>query len=240
MYTEREEGMSKDKDAIVYVCAHPDDIASIAGTLYLLKDKYQLHDFCLTRGQHGHSPGPGIDTGEHRSGEEAAVCEILGAELQFFDQMDGELFADRELCERVAAEFARIKPAAVITLWPLEKPDHAAAAHIALKALTLADLYFTTEIYLRVSHETINRMGCPDIFVNISSVIEQKMAMARCHASQWDEKSFERMRNFAGFLGDMAWCDYAEGFKTVLPPVGERWDRPAEVGRILMDLNSDA
>jgi hypothetical protein len=79
-------------------------------------------------------------------------------------------------------------------------------------------------------------MAYPEIFVNISKVIDRKMDVARCYRSQWDEDSHAYIRSFAAFLGRMAWCDYAEAFRTALPMIGERWDRPAEVGRILLDL----
>jgi LmbE family N-acetylglucosaminyl deacetylase len=222
---------------IVYICAHQDDIASVAGTLLRLKDRYRLHDFCLTLGQKGERPKDGRDTAEVRCEEEQAACRIIGAELQFFDQMDGELYADQAICERVAAELDTLKPAAVITLWPMEKPDHAAAAQIALKALALADLYFTTEIYFRVSSEAICRMAYPELYVNISDVIEEKMAVARCYQSQWGEGSFTLIREYVRSLGHLAWCEYAEGFKTALPMIDQRWGRRAEVGRILLDLD---
>jgi LmbE family N-acetylglucosaminyl deacetylase len=228
--------VNSNADNIVFICAHQDDITSVAGTLLRLKERYKLHDFCLTLGQKGKLPESGRDTAEVRCEEEAEVCRLLNADLQFFDQMDGELFAGQGICEWVAAELGKLKPAAVITLWPLEKPDHAAAAQIALRALTIADLYFTTEIYLRVSHEAISRMASPELYVNISDVIEEKIAVARCYKSQWGEKQFEYIREFAAFLGRMAWCDYAEAYKTALPMIDQRWGRPTEVGRILLDL----
>ena len=228
--------MNTERENIVFICAHQDDITSAAGTLLKLKERYNLHDFCLTLGQKGKRPESGRDTAEVRCEEEAAVCKLLDAELKFFDQVDGDLFAGREICERVAAELNKLKPAAVITLWPLEKPDHAAAAQIALKALNMADLFFTTEIYFRISYEAICRMAYPELFVNISDVFDEKMEIARCYKSQWDERAFTRIEEFSRSLGSMAWCDYAEAYKTALPMIDERWNRPAEVGRILRDL----
>jgi hypothetical protein len=41
-------------------------------------------------------------------------------------------------------------------------------------------------------------------------------------------------------LGQYAWCDYAEGFKTALPLLNQRWGRTTEVGRVLLELAGDA
>mgnify|MGYP001156058992 CR=1 FL=1 len=111
--------------AVVYICAHQDDIYSTSGTLMLLRKKgYEVHDWCMTLGQKG---GKLPNLVEVRKKEEAAACEIIGAKLRFFDQMDGELYAGRELCETVADGLKEVDPEVVITMWPFEKPDHAAA-----------------------------------------------------------------------------------------------------------------
>jgi len=224
---------------VVLVCAHPDDMWSVAGTLALLRRAgYGLFDFCLTRGQRGHSPGPGLDTGAVRSKEEEAACRVLGAETLFFDQMDGELYATPEVCGRVATELARIKPAAVITAWALEKPDHSAAFAIAHKALYLADLYWTTEFYF-TQFDLSGYMFYPDVYVNVTAVIDTARAVARCYPSQVSDAMVEQLVAHKRAVGQSAWCDYAEGFKTALPLINQRWGRTPEIGRVLLELADD-
>ena len=49
--------MPDSRPAIAFVTGHPDDVAfAMGGTAWLLKDKYQLHVFCATRGERGY-PG---------------------------------------------------------------------------------------------------------------------------------------------------------------------------------------
>ena len=223
---------------VVFVCAHPDDMWSVAGTLALLQRAgYGLFDFCLTRGQRGQSPGPGLDTGAVRSKEEEAACRVLGAEAVFFDQMDGELYATSEVCGRVAAALARIKPVAVITAWALEKPDHSAAFAVAHKAMYLADLYWTTEFYF-TQFDISGYMFYPDMYVNVSDVIDTARAVVRCYPSQMPEATVELLMAHKRGVGKHAWCDYAEGFKTALPMINQRWGRKPEVGRVLLELST--
>jgi LmbE family N-acetylglucosaminyl deacetylase len=222
-----------DQKNIVYICAHPDDIYSVAGTLMLLRRKgYTVHDFLLTRGQKG---GTQPDIADIRSKEEQAVCAIIGAELRFFDQMDGELFADRPICERVAGLLKELNPAAVITLWPFEKQDHAAAYGIAHKALCMADLRWTTEFYMCSADGEQYRFQ-PDLYVNITAVIEDVKKVVACYPSQWKPGALEWCIEAKKHYGHQAWCDYAEGFRLPLPLLNERWNRRTEIGRVLMDL----
>jgi LmbE family N-acetylglucosaminyl deacetylase len=218
---------------IVYICAHPDDIYSVCGTLMLLRRKgYTVHDFLLTRGQKG---GKQPNIAEIRTKEEQAACAIIGAELRFFDQMDGELFADKPICETVAGLLKELNPAAVLTLWPFEKPDHAAAYGIAHKALCMADLRWTTEFYMTSADGDQYRFR-PDLYVNITPVIEDVKKVVACYPSQWKPGSTDWAVGSKKQYGRQAWCDYAEGFCLPLPQLNLRWDRRTEVGRVLLDL----
>lgn len=218
--------------SIVYICAHPDDIVSAAGTLLKLRNKgYKIYDFCLTRGQKG---GTAPNIAEIRTQEEQSVCRLLDAELCFFDEMDGELYADRRICEEVAHKLAEIKPAAVITLWAFEKPDHAAAFGITKMAMHRADIFWTSELYLcqaDLSGYNFNH----DLYVNVSDEIDTIKKIAASYPSQWNDKG-EAMIERKRFYGMQCWCEYAEGFKVTQPMVNKRWNRKTEVGRILLNL----
>ena len=232
--------------SVVYICAHPDDIISVAGTLTLLRQQgFCLYDMCLTPGQRGYQPEnaaaagalnpPRMDVAARRTSEEQAACALLGAELIMFDEMDGELYAHRAICGQVAARLGAIKPTVVITLWALEKPDHAAAFSIAHKALHLAGLSWTTELYMAAADPHGYNFQ-PNLYVNITRVIEQKKAVALAYTSQLGARAGEFAVERARACGRPAWCDYAEAFATSVPLMGTRWDRPAEVGRTLLQL----
>jgi len=221
---------------VIYVGAHSDDILSIAGTMCLLSENgYKVHEFCITRGEAGH----GIDSewAAKRSKEEENVCKIIGADLKFFDQEDGAVYADKAICEEIAKEFERLKPVAVFTTWALEKPDHAAVCQIASKALNLAGLNWTTELYMtKVDIQSYSYK--PEMYINVSSVMDKVQAIADCYQCQ-DAQPFvvhtlQSKRN----LGEEMFVDAAESVMYFTPPINERWNRECEVGRLIRGLRS--
>lgn len=213
--------MAKEKPNIAFIIAHPDDLShSMGGTAYLLKSEYQLHVFCLTKGEYGIKGKTPAEAAAIREKEEAAACKIINAKLTFLNQIDAHTYADKEICEKVADYLKELQPVAVFTLWPInEHPDHVVVHNISVKALMLAGLYHQTELYF-----SENSMGVqtnqfhPDIYINISSVIDIKRKLVECHQSQNPTvEDVDRMlqRNF--FRGLLSGCKQAEGFKTNYP-----------------------
>ena len=221
---------------ILCTAAHPDDVVhAMGGTAMLLKGRYKLHVLCATKGQRGIKGKSMDEAAAIREKEEEAACAMMGAELTFVGMVDGEVFAGREVCERIAVIVEELEPAAVFTLWPINVADHLMAAAATVKALYMADRFFTTELYF---YE--NGMGGqtnqfdPDLYVNITEVIDQKRALVRCHASQnSSERLVEDVIDRSRIRGRFARCDYAEGFKTAMPLMGSRWGRKA--GSLLLE-----
>ena len=215
------------KQNVIYVGAHPDDILSVAGTLCLLSEAgFQLHEFCLTRGE-------GLPNGrERRPSEEEKVCEILGATLAFFDQPDGAIYADKAICERVAEEFKRLNPVAVFTTWALEKPDHAATYQITHKALSLAGMFWTTELYMG-KVDIQNYAFRPDTHVNVGSVMDKIEAVAACYDSQATNPYVQNALRRKKDLGISLFVEAAEPLMYGMDPINKRFGRESEVGRIL-------
>ncbi len=221
---------------ILCTAAHPDDVVhAMGGTAMLLKDRYKLHVLCATKGERGIRSKGMAEAAAIREKEEAAACAMMGAELEFLGQIDGEVFAGREVCERIAAVVKELEPAAVFTLWPVNVADHLMAAAATVKALYLADQFFTTELYF---YE--NGMGGqtnqfdPDLYVNITDVIELKRDLVRCHASQNPTEAMaDDVLERGRIRGRFARCEYAEGFKTPMPLMGSRWGRKA--GSLLLE-----
>lgn len=226
---------------IVFIVAHPDDLAfSMGGTACLLNEDYHLHICCASRGERGFTDGavhdPSAELAAIRTGEELAAAALLGAEVTFLGQIDGEIFADRAACAQVAALLAELRPRAVFTHDSYDKADHSACAQIAVQALEMAGLFWETEIYSAVGIQGGGRRGdLIDIFVNISSVIEQKRALVRCHQTQvGSEDGVSAVLSRNSVFGELAWCEYAEAYRSFLPLMGRRWNRKA--GSILMEL----
>ena len=228
--------------SVVFIVAHPDDVAhSMGGTALLLRDQHKLHVLCATKGERGIHGKTLEEAAAIREEEEAAACRLLDADLTFLGRIDGELFADKDMCTKVAGILRPLQPVAVFTLWPVnDHPDHVSAYDIATKAMKLAGLYGKVELYMSentIGHQT-NQFH-PDLYVDISDVIEQKTALVRCHRSQnRDEGSVDRviMRNVV--RGMFAHCEYAEGFKTVYPLVAA--SQTGRSGSVLLDLGLSA
>ena len=224
------------KPPIAFVVAHPDDVAFyMGGTAILLKERYKLHVLCASSGERGYRregeglPPPNGEIGAARENEERASCKLLGAELTFFDQPDGEIFAGRKICEQVADSLTEIKPAAVFTMGPFSKPDHTSTCLIARQALSLAGIFWETEIYMTES------LRCANIFVNTTAVIEEKKKLAFCHQHHLHDPGYwDIILEDDRLAGKLAHCDYAEAYLTEFPLIDTRWGRKA--GSVLMDL----
>lgn len=206
---------------IVFVVAHPDDAANgVGGTALLLRDKYKLHVLCATRGEKGL---PGIltekETAAIREKEEKKSSGIMmGAKVTFLDRIDREVFADKITSEKVAEILKRLKPVAIFTIWPIDShPDHSAVSELTKKAIFLSEIKCELIFFeARLGGQTTQFN--PDIFVDISKVIEEKMALIRVHVCQNPQDSMAqaslRQSSARGMQNNVA---YAEGFKTVWP-----------------------
>lgn len=211
---------AKNTDSIVFVVAHPDDVArAMGGTAWLLRKKYRLHVLCASKGERGIEGRSLAEAAAIREKEEAAACRLLKARLTFLGQIDGEIFAGREVCELVAAKLRRLRPRAVFTLWPINRhPDHVSVYDIATKAVKLAGISGGVELYMGENALGETNQFAPDILVDISGVIEEKRALVRVHQSQNPTQADEDgvlQRN--AFRGRFAGCEYAEPFKTSFP-----------------------
>ena len=205
---------------IVFVVAHPDDVAhAMGGTAFLLRKKYRLHVLCASKGERGIKSKTPAEAAAIREPEEAAACRRLNARLTFLGQTDGEVFADGDICRSVAGLLRKLRPKAVFTLWPINRhPDHVAVYNIATKAVQLAGLSGSVELYMGENALEVTNQFNPDILVDISEVIEEKKELIRMHHSQNPgETHVDKVLERNAFRGRFAGVEYAEGFKTLLP-----------------------
>ncbi len=221
------------KKSIVFVTAHPDDVAfSMGGTATLLKNNYNLHIICLSSGERGYKwDGEGLppqnqELGIQRENEEKASAEIINANVIFLREPDGEIFANKNVCQKVADILTKISPVAVFTMGPFEKMDHSATAQITRQALFLSNKFWETELYMLVPYAHSNVYN-PNIYVNISDVIEEKKKQCFCHQHHLHDPSYwDKLLSENKVMGSLAiHCGYAEAFFTELPVVSSRWNR---------------
>ena len=207
-------------DTVIFIVAHPDDMAyGVGGTAMLLKEQYRLHVLCATRGERG-TTLPMVETAAIREKEEIAACSLLDAELTFLNMIDREVFAGKEICTEVAGILKEEQAKAVFTIWPIDShPDHSGISEITKKAVWLAGI--ETEFYfMEESLPSQTSHFNPDIFVDISAVMEQKLELIRCHKCQnsggrMAEAALRQFSFRACQMGNGA--GYAEGFKTIRP-----------------------
>jgi LmbE family N-acetylglucosaminyl deacetylase len=104
-----------------------------------------------------------------------------------------------------------------------------------MRALHMAGIFWTTELYVPVGTGSEYNNKTPDVYVNISAVIEEKRRLIGCHKRHAQTPAdIEHWIEPNRFLGRMCWTDYAEAYVSGLPMMSVRWKR--EAGSFLMKL----
>jgi N-acetylglucosamine malate deacetylase 1 len=228
---------------IVIFQAHPDDWAyGMGGTAYLLRDAYKIHVINVTKGERGLSKEASEKTAAIRMDEEKAACGIIHADTVFMGQIDGDIYAEKELCDAAVKLLKQLDPVAVFSLWGIDGTvDHAATYGLTLKAMSqagfLLDIQDTRELYF---YETgmgsqTNRFD-PDLYIDVSDIFEKKKEIIRCYACQNKNDSLAEHSTFQNSArGKAPRCEYAEGFKTFYPLVNKRGGK--KCGCILLEIS---
>lgn len=173
-----------------------------------------------------------------REQEQRAACAVLGVrDVLFLGYPDGELEPTMQLRRDLTRVIRRHRPDIALvpdpTTWYLgnsyiNHPDHRAVGEAALAAiypsardrLTFPELlgegldpHKVQEVYLTITND-------PDVWIDISSTIEVKVAALREHRSQLDDPdTAERMvREWAAANAAGHEMRYAERFKRMILP----------------------
>lgn len=215
------------KETVVIVPAHPDDLISSIGFCLLAKDKFDVHVVDFTHGERGLGQKAFVDGScrKIRIAEEEVVCKAVGATLHWLDEVDGEAYACRETCRRLADIIKELKPRAVFAHWPVDiHTDHVMAGAAALRAVFLSGLkpevYFFDEIYQA-------KCFVPDCYLDITDVFERKYEILRMYKCQYRDGGIEHRQKACdkvnGMRTAMLSTGCAESFKALYPPLqGEK------------------
>ncbi|GCE50572.1 LmbE family N-acetylglucosaminyl deacetylase [Thermosporothrix hazakensis] len=188
-------------ERLLFVLAHPDDAEFLAaGTVALLVEEgCHVHYLLVTRGEKGDDEGDLTpdEVARIREGEQREAAQILGVEMVTFldGYFDGEVEPTMQLRREIAHVIRQWKPDVLFTLDPWRRgeihPDHRAVGICALDALACARgrLYFPEQLTNGISPHNIQQVYLfptdkPNHWVDISSVLEKKIAASQCHASQ--------------------------------------------------------
>ncbi len=232
--------MSQANKNILAFMAHPDDAEFLcAGTLARLKQQgYKIHLATMTAGDGGSAELTNEEIARIRYGEAERAAALLAADYQCAHQRDFFVSFGQAPIQAALEIIRRANPMLVITHSPRDyMTDHeqtslivraACFAASAPNAKTQVDkparpiaaiphLYYSDPIEGKdIFGAAIN----PSVYVDISDMIETKVAMLACHASQRDwllqqhgmDHYVESMKHWAAQRGSEIGFAYAEGF----------------------------
>ena len=230
------------RSTVVFVEAHPDDLASHAGTAILMAEKFDVKLIDFTRGENGLGEKEFRDgsCAKKRVEEEKRACKFLNTEPVFMDEVNykGSMaYANEKTTRKMAELFTAWKPRAVFLHWPLDiHPDHVQSTAAALHALSLAKL--SPEIYFH-SQPIQTRNFQPAYRVDVSRLKDRKAALVRCYACQGPEELLEQFEIDSVFRSRRigTWKDLPSDVPRLEPFAV--WDGSVKQGKsVLFELNA--
>jgi N-acetylglucosamine malate deacetylase 1 len=225
---------------ILAIGAHPDDIEILcAGTLALYAEQgHRVTMAAFTCGDMGDKNIPPEKLAVMRKAEAEASAAIIGARLMWPGIMDEHVFPD-ETQRRVMIDLLRqADPDVIFTHSPDDyHPDHRYVSQLVFDSYFQKGLphipnqseppcrFAGTQVYYM---DNIAGIGfLPTEYVDITSVMETKRRMLKCHQSQLEAISGLAGRDIvqvtdtqSSFRGLAGGCAFAEGFRRL-----ETWQR---------------
>jgi LmbE family N-acetylglucosaminyl deacetylase len=222
---------------VLTIFAHPDDAETMAGGTLLkwAKEGHAITMCLITEGDKGTSDPDDVPQAvvERRRAEQQRAAARLNATVITLGYEDGVLQPTLDLRRDLVRVMRRVRPDVVVandpTVWfrhgqYINHPDHRAAGQAAIEALYPAvkkasifpellaeghQPHVVEEVWLGPTDE-------PDIFVDISDVFDEKIALICDHASQFPPEAtraaFARIAREAGAPRGL---QLAESFRTV-------------------------
>ena len=200
---------------VVCVGGHPDDPeSSCSGTLTRYAQLgHKVTVIYLTRGERGIA-NTGLDEAARiRSAECAAACKIIGAKPVFAGQVDGATEFTRDRVEQMRKLLAAQAPDILFTHWPVDTHmDHQVASMVTIRAWMA--LPHPAELYLfEVNTGSQSEGFHPDVYVDVTPVLDKKKAALLAHRSQGGEEIWQKHHGpIAEFRGREAGVTAAEAF----------------------------
>ena len=181
---------------IVFVGAHPDDETFANGTIAKYIDQgHKASIVHATMGGKGHWEIPTPELENIRKQEMKEAAKVLGADVRFLGYQDASVPSGDELREALVEVYRELKPDIVLTFHPLVwRDDHRRVGQAASDASLKASLPLHETAYPAHRPEPeIFLFGTPmiqqepDIFIDVSDYMDQKIASFRKHVSQWQD-----------------------------------------------------
>ncbi len=205
---------------VLCVLPHPDDgELGAGGTVARLKSLGAKVTYALVTGG-----GAGIrgksreEAREIRKREQEKAAEILGIdEIRWLGYPDGGEYDVKDVRRDVDSLLEEIEPDLVVTVDPFlpyeMHPDHRICGTAVGQALLLDVEPPPPVAFFFTAH--------PNQFVCVSEHWETKMKAIFTHESQFDGRTAKLIEEYfeakGGLYGRKSGCEYAEGFKVLLP-----------------------
>ena len=192
---------------ILAIGAHPDDIEyGCGGTLTKYTKKHAVYLYVATKGEAGGDPAA-------REREQEKSAEIMGARDVFWGgYQDTEVPLSQDLIHNIERVIEKIEPDLIFIHYRDDThQDHRNLSDCALSATR----YVPNLLFYEVP---TTQNFSPTVFVDIESIMEQKMALLKAHASQITKTNIkdltilEGARSNANFRGIQGRVKFAEAF----------------------------
>ena len=239
---------------VLAIAAHPDDIEFfMSGTFMLLgRAGWELHYMNLANGCCGTTQFDRETIAEIRRKEARQAADSIGAVFHESICNDLEIFYDKPTLAKVASVVRDVQPEIVLTHAPADyMEDHMNASRLAVTAAFCRGMpnfpvepprpHIAGQVSLYhaqpFSHrDPLNQLVTPDFWVDVSDVVEAKVAMLAHHQSQkrWLDESqghdsyLQTLRDLDAEGGQLSGqYSFAEGWRKHLHlGLGEANDNP--------------
>ncbi|MDE2937208.1 MAG: PIG-L family deacetylase [Chloroflexi bacterium] len=238
--------MTEKKTALVISAHAADFVWRCGGAIALHRTLgYELTVVCLSFGERGESASlwkSGSLTldqikAERRGEAENAAAELGVHELEFLDLGDYPLVIDRSAMDRLVDIVRSVQPRFMLShsRYDPYNTDHMHATKAAIEARMIAQAWGhnpgqkvlgAPQLYLFEPHQTEQMGWVPNVFLDVTSVWDRKLAAIECMKGQqhlWDyyqnvaeNRANHFRRNSGGQAGGRR-ARYAEGFEAVFP-----------------------
>ena len=228
----------KDHKTVLAIVAHPDDVEFFcAGILALLKEKgWQIEIATMTAGNGGSRKYGSKEISEIRKKESATAAKILNANYHCLECDDIFLMYDKATLLKTISLIRATKPKLVLTMSPsCYMIDHETTSRLVqtacfsagivnIETKNAAPYYFIPYLYYMDPMEGKDKFGKEidaSTIVDISTVMNIKEKMLKCHKSQRDwlaahhgmDKYVHTMKDLSAKRGKEISAKYAEGLR---------------------------
>jgi LmbE family N-acetylglucosaminyl deacetylase len=238
---------------VLAVCCHPDDMEMMmSGTLLLLKQAgCVIHTINLANGCAGSVNLRPAEIEAVRKKEAEASAKLLGSIHHECMVDDLEVFYTQDLIKRVTALVRQVKPDLVLTQSMEDyMEDHMNTARVAVTATFSRNIPFFRSIpdepavfedamlYHATPHiltDMMRRPIVPEIYVDVTSVMETRTKLLACHASQ--KEWLDTTQGFDSYLTLMQRLSEKIGTMSGRFRFAEGWRRHSHIGFAREDCN---